>query len=96
MPADEKVGLAVVRTDQILPVASDEAQTTFHKQSFEDEGEEDTLEYEPQPERVEVLKEEASFDAITVWGHDRLPAADDSFLKGIEEWIAFAEAVCFS
>jgi Ribonuclease H2 non-catalytic subunit (Ylr154p-like) len=43
-----------------------------------------------------MLKEEAVFDTITVWGHDRLPAADDNFVKGLEEWISFAEAVCIS
>ncbi|KAF7512966.1 hypothetical protein GJ744_011232 [Endocarpon pusillum] len=84
-------GLTVIRTDETLPVASDEAQTTLHKQPYEDE--EDMLEYESQAEPVKILKEEANFDAITVWGHDRLPAADDSFLKGIEEWVAFAEAI---
>jgi len=42
---------------------------------------------------VKLLKEEATFDMITIWGHDRLPAADDNFVKGIDEWIAFAEAV---
>lgn len=77
-----------------MPVASDEAQTTLHKQPYEGEDEEDMPEYESQAEPVMILKEEANFDAITVWGHDRLPAADDSFLKGIEEWVAFAEAVC--
>jgi Ribonuclease H2 non-catalytic subunit (Ylr154p-like) len=46
-----------------------------------------------EPESVKILKEEAKFDEIMVWGHDRLPAADDTFVKGIEEWIAFAEAV---
>lgn len=28
-----------------------------------------------------------------VWGHDALPAGDDPFVKGVEEWIAFAEMV---
>lgn len=92
----EALGLTVIRTEETLPVVSDEAQTTLHKQPYEDEDEEDMLEYESQAEPVKILKEEANFDAITVWGHDRLPAADDSFLKGIEEWVAFAEAVCIS
>lgn len=45
------------------------------------------------PEPVNILREEARFDEIIVWGHDSIPAADDSFAKGIEEWISFAEAV---
>ncbi|ERF74310.1 hypothetical protein EPUS_01997 [Endocarpon pusillum Z07020] len=86
-------GLTVIRTDETLSGASDEEQTTLHKQPYEDEDEEDMLEHESQAEPVKILKEEANFDAITVWGHDRLPAADDSFLKGIEEWVTFAEAI---
>jgi Ribonuclease H2 non-catalytic subunit (Ylr154p-like) len=50
-------------------------------------------EEEAHSEVVKVLKEEAKFDMITVWGHDRFPEADDKFVKGINEWIAFAEAV---
>jgi Ribonuclease H2 non-catalytic subunit (Ylr154p-like) len=57
----------------------------------EDDG--DASEEEAHAEVVKLLKEEARFDMITVWGHDRLPAADDKFVKGIDEWIAFAEAV---
>jgi ribonuclease H2 subunit C len=45
------------------------------------------------PEPVHILCQEAAFDEITVWGHDVVPAADDGFVKGIEEWISFAEAV---
>jgi ribonuclease H2 subunit C len=45
------------------------------------------------PEPVKILQSNASFSEITVWGHDMLPAADDPFVKGIEEWIAFAEAI---
>jgi ribonuclease H2 subunit C len=29
-----------------------------------------------------------------VWGHEELPAADDAFVKGAEEWLKMAEAVC--
>ena len=31
-----------------------------------------------------------------VWGHEILPAADDTFVKGVEEWVRFAETVCAS
>ena len=58
------------------------------------EDEHDIPEDDGQPEPVKILKVEAKFDEMIVWGHDRLPAADDTFAKGIEEWITFAEAVC--
>lgn len=51
-------------------------------------------EEEPElPDVVKVVEHVASFESMTVWGHDQLPASDDSFAKGIEEWIAFAEAI---
>ena len=48
---------------------------------------------ESPPEPIKILKEEAQFDSITVWGHDRLPTADDPFCRGIAEWISLAQAV---
>lgn len=84
-------GLAVLKTDQIMPLNSQEPQSVHFGQSEEDG---DISEDDEHPEPVKILKEEATFDSITVWGHDRLPAADDAFAKGIEEWIGFAEAVC--
>jgi ribonuclease H2 subunit C len=57
------------------------------------ENDEDTNEPEEEPEPVQILTEDGNFDEITVWGHDRVPAVDDSFVKGIGEWIVFAEAV---
>ena len=35
----------------------------------------------------------AEFDEIVVWGHDQVPGEDDEYARGMEEWIAFAEAV---
>lgn len=45
------------------------------------------------PEPVKILDELSGFDEVVVWGHDHLPAMDDPFVKGVEEWIAFAEAL---
>jgi ribonuclease H2 subunit C len=56
---------------------------------FEDEGEDGPA----QPESVTVLEGNTTFDHVIVWGHDVLPAADDPFVKGVEEWISFAQAV---
>lgn len=44
-------------------------------------------------EPVKVLEEAASFEEMVVWGHEVLPGSDDPYVKGVEEWIAFAEAV---
>lgn len=85
-------GLAVSKTDQVLAHEPKESETV----NGQLDGEEDMSGDEAQALPVGILKDEAKFDTITVWGHDRLPAADDSFVKGIEEWIALAEAVCIS
>lgn len=45
------------------------------------------------PESTKVIEQVAAFDELVVWGHDRIPSTDDHFVKGIEEWIAFAEAI---
>lgn len=45
-------------------------------------------------EQVKILEEQGSFDEVVVWGHEAVPAADDPFVKGVEEWVRLAEAVC--
>ena len=44
-------------------------------------------------EPVRVLEEVATFDNMIIWGHEAIPGADDPFVKGVDEWIRFAEAV---
>ena len=44
----------------------------------------------------EGLEEVASFDKLVLWGHESLVEGDDMFVKGVEEWIGFAEAVSFA
>lgn len=46
-----------------------------------------------QEEPVKVLEAQGTFDELMVWGHEILPAADDTFVKGVEEWVRFAETV---
>ena len=43
---------------------------------------------------VKILEEQGGFDEVVVWGHEAVPAADDPFVKGVEEWVRLAEAVC--
>jgi ribonuclease H2 subunit C len=47
-----------------------------------------------QEEPTKVLEKQATFDEFMVWGHEEVPAADDAFVKGVEEWLKMAEAVC--
>ncbi|KAL9113060.1 MAG: hypothetical protein Q9227_002672 [Pyrenula ochraceoflavens] len=57
------------------------------------DAEEDDEEEEEESEPVKVMKTVGTFEELLVWGHDAAPAADDPFVKGVEEWTAFAEAV---
>ncbi|GKZ77388.1 hypothetical protein AnigIFM56816_010687 [Aspergillus niger] len=42
-------------------------------------------------EPVKVLEKQGTFDEYVVWGHEFVPAADETFVKGVEEWIKLAE-----
>ena len=46
-------------------------------------------------ENLRSLQEISSFKEIMLWGHETAVPEDDPFVKGIGEWIAFAEAVSF-
>jgi ribonuclease H2 subunit C len=46
-----------------------------------------------QPEPVKLLEITSTVDEILVWGHDQTPALDDPYIRGVEEWIAFANAI---
>lgn len=44
-------------------------------------------------EEVKTIDEMGSFEEVVIWGHDSIADGDDAFVKGIGEWISFAEAV---
>lgn len=46
-----------------------------------------------QGKEMKVLKEIATFEEVVVWGHEELVDKDDIFVKGMGEWVQFAEAV---
>ncbi|KAL9635370.1 MAG: hypothetical protein Q9164_003499 [Protoblastenia rupestris] len=44
-------------------------------------------------EEITILQDAASFDETILWDHEHLVEGDDAFVKGLGEWIGFAEAV---
>ncbi|KAK5121778.1 hypothetical protein LTR85_004653 [Meristemomyces frigidus] len=48
---------------------------------------------EEEPAEVKVMEQKGCFDEIMLWGHEVVPEEDDEYVKGVEEWIAFAEAM---
>ena len=77
------LGIVAMPTDRVLP----------HSQARDDNAELEVIDVGPQ-EPVKILETQGTFEEMIVWGHEILPAADDSIVKGVEEWIRFAETVC--
>lgn len=45
-------------------------------------------------EEMILVEELASFQTLTVWGHESSPRSEEGpFLKGLEEWMSFAASV---
>ena len=42
---------------------------------------------------LKLLEEVGQFDEIMIWGHETMAKGDDVFVKGLSEWIGFAESV---
>ena len=40
-----------------------------------------------------TLDNVATFDEVVVWGHETVVETDNSFVRGVDEWVIFAEAV---
>ncbi|KAH0342180.1 ribonuclease H1 small subunit, partial [Aureobasidium melanogenum] len=78
-------GAILQKTDTILPNTTSTAPTTLDPEEQQEE--------EPAPE-TKVLQEVATFDKITVYGHEVQPdAQEDVYIKGINEWIGLAGAM---
>lgn len=58
-----------------------------------EERREDANSTEEHDEETATLQEKGQFDEIMVWGHESVAEEDDTFVKGVNEWIIFAEAV---
>ena len=103
MDADtEHLGVVVRSTDRIVENTSDDTETSRgnavrehgHEkgEEFEQEGTED-VDQEEEEEPVRVLEEIGTFEEMVVWGHESLPGEDDIFVKGVGEWLRFAEGI---
>ena len=76
-------GVVVSSTDRILPKSKSVV--------AEEEDEED----EDEPD-VKIMEEQSEFNDLMLWGHEALPDDNvDPYVRGMEEWIAFADQVCY-
>ncbi|KAJ5083215.1 hypothetical protein N7456_012642 [Penicillium angulare] len=77
-------GVVAMPTNSVIPVST--------QGSKEDP---DVVEIQPgHEEPVKILQMQGKFNEIMVWGHEHLPAVNDTFVKGMEEWMRLAETVC--
>lgn len=70
------------KTDRILPRSKNE------------EDDEEEMEMDQEVE-IKVVEEQSVFEEIVVWGHEAVMDEGDPYVRGVEEWIGFAEAVSF-
>ncbi|KAL1303571.1 hypothetical protein AAFC00_006939 [Neodothiora populina] len=77
-------GVVVEKTDRCL------LQPPSSSMADADEEEEEADVEAPE---VKIVKESASFDKITVWDHEAQPLDDSPHIKGVQEWMAFAQSM---
>lgn len=76
-------GVVLSSTERVLPKVEPE-QDLSTEVVVEEEAEED----------VGIMEENASFEDLMLWGHETLPdETADPYIRGVEEWIDFAEQV---
>jgi ribonuclease H2 subunit C len=80
-------GLVLEKSDEHLEQKPTELATSGNEQAS---GLDDA---ETLVDEVRLMKATAQFDRIVVWGHEELSQDDDTYVKGISEWMQFAQAV---
>ncbi|MCJ1287725.1 hypothetical protein MMC26_007077 [Xylographa opegraphella] len=98
--SDSYRGAVICDTDRVLPLSDspnasdfDAKAPTTAKSTVEDDEGEGGDDGEDDIEPTKVLEEVATFDEILVWGHEQVPGEDDVFVRGVQEWLGFAEAM---
>ncbi|GAB7362213.1 hypothetical protein MBLNU230_g2238t1 [Neophaeotheca triangularis] len=72
-------GVVLQKTDRVMPASPQEEEAIDGEESRAVE--------------TKVADQTATFDGISVWGHESVPGEDDIFVKSLEEWVGFANAV---
>ena len=87
-------GLVVQKTDNNLPVKP-KVPSAEELRAMEEGDEMDGVVDGMGEEEVEVkmLEQKGPFEEMVIWGHESVPENDDVYVRGVEEWVAFAEAV---
>ena len=86
-------GMVLNKTDALLPKPRPTAEQLRAMEEDDDAMDVDAGTVDEGVE-VKMLECQGTFDEVVVWGHEMLPDGEDVYVKGVEEWIGFAEAVC--
>ncbi|KAL9107736.1 MAG: hypothetical protein Q9187_008388 [Circinaria calcarea] len=84
-------GVVVQTSDRTIPTRS--LDPTSNENSPGNTIDEPTDVDGDEDEPVKVLEQVATFEELVVWGHEVMPEEDETFVKGVGEWIAWAEAI---
>ena len=86
-----QLGAILTKTEKLLPAHQPPIPPSDSDIMEEEEDEEDL------PAEIKIAEASRTFDSFVVWGHESLPdSTSDPHVKGIEEWISFAEKACFA
>ncbi|PPJ59961.1 hypothetical protein CBER1_11030 [Cercospora berteroae] len=85
---DSYTGIVAQKTTRQIPQPSTNHSSAGNAEDDDDE-EEQSL-----PTETFILERQAEFNAFTTWDHEKVPSSEeDVYIKGIEEWIGFAESI---
>lgn len=86
-------GLVLQKTDKVLPTTHTQMGGKAPSAEALRAMEEDECAGREGEVEVKMVERRAEFGEVVVWGHESVPEADDVYVRGVEEWIGFAEAV---
>lgn len=89
---EKYTGVVAQKTERRLSPQQQGGQPQGRRNEIEedqDQDEEDTQ----LPTEVKILETNGTFDQVVIWAHEAVPEGEDVYVKGIEEWIGFAESV---
>ncbi|CAK1358685.1 hypothetical protein CB0940_06738 [Cercospora beticola] len=84
-------GIVAQKTNRQIQIPHQTSSTHIftHDAENDEEDEEQSL-----PTETFILEQQAEFNTITTWDHEKVPSSEeDVYIKGIEEWIGFAESI---
>lgn len=86
-------GTVLAKTDKLVQ----EKPNAAAQAAMEGDGdEEDTEMIARQEVETKVMEQQGRFEEVVVWGHEAVPEDEDLYVKGMQEWVGFAEAVSYT